>query len=272
MSRNSLVSVIMPAYNGANFIEEAIQSVLGQSYPNWELLIINDGSTDKTQEVIHSIKDSRIRYFFQKNQGVAIARNVGLQAMKGDFFCFLDADDVMPCKGLESRLSVFRSDDNIEFVDGRVVIKNQDLTKIIKSWEPKFQGPPLEELLMLSGKNFLGNTWMIKRRKGEQYSFNGGLSHSEDLLFYINLAKRGGHYAYTNEIVLLYRQGHQSAMTDLKGLEMGYRSVYQEVCNMPEISKVLRTKYLKKAKSIMFKSYLSAFQVKPGLRTLISKW
>ncbi|HBH22522.1 MAG TPA: glycosyl transferase family 2 [Cytophagales bacterium] len=262
----------MPAYNAAPYIEEAIQSAINQSHRNFELLIINDGSTDNTKDIIQLFKDPRVKYFSQQNKGVSYARNVGLKVMKGDFFCFLDADDVLPQRSLESRLSVFRSDENIKFVDGKVLIKNKYLTKIIKSWEPKFQGPPLEELLMLSGKNFLGNTWMIRWHKDQLYWFKEGLSHSEDLLFYINLAKRGGLYAYTNEIVLIYRQGHQSAMTDLKGLEKGYRSVYQEVCNMPEISKTLRTKYLKKAKSIMFKSYFSAFQVKLGLKTLISKW
>ena len=75
---NKLVSVVMPVYNGEKFIEQAINSVLGQSYENWELLVIDDGSTDSTAGIVSTFSDPRIHYIFQKNQGLAAARNTGI--------------------------------------------------------------------------------------------------------------------------------------------------------------------------------------------------
>ena len=70
-----LFSIIIPTYNRAGMISKAINSVLSQTYPNWELLIINDGSTDNTEEIINSFKDNRIKYLYQKNSGKSAARN-----------------------------------------------------------------------------------------------------------------------------------------------------------------------------------------------------
>ena len=85
---DALVSILMPVYNAEAFISEAITSVIRQSHKNWELLIVNDGSTDRSKNIIHSFPDKRIQYFEQQNRGVSVARNVGLKNMKGDYFCF----------------------------------------------------------------------------------------------------------------------------------------------------------------------------------------
>ena len=90
---NNLVSIIMPAYNVEKHIASSISSVLNQSYNNWELIIINDGSTDETEQTIKLFKDKRIKYFKKQNGGVSSARNLALIKMQGDYFCFLDADD-----------------------------------------------------------------------------------------------------------------------------------------------------------------------------------
>jgi glycosyltransferase involved in cell wall biosynthesis len=234
----------MPAYNAAPYIEEAIQSVLGQSYPNWELLIINDGSTDNTQEIILAFEDSRIRYFSQQNQGVAHARNSGLQAMSGDYFCFLDSDDKLPKNSIECRVKIFDLNEKVEFADGEVILFNSDYSKEINKWSPRYYGNPLEDLLQLGGKSFFGPSWMIKRKKEKTYQFKEGLSHGEDLLFYINLAREGGLYGYTEEPVLYYRKGHQSAMSNLKGLEKGYRSIYREIVGMQDIPDELKSMFI----------------------------
>lgn len=88
-----LISVMMPAYNAEKYIAEAIESVLAQTYPNWELLIVNDGSTDATAVVASRYPDPRIRLIHQANGGEAAARNTALQQMRGEFLAFLDADD-----------------------------------------------------------------------------------------------------------------------------------------------------------------------------------
>lgn len=87
------VSIIMPTYNNGKYIGEAIESVLEQTYPNWELIVIDDGSTDDTAEIVTGFAEPRIRYIRQANRGVCVARNVGVEAAKGDYIAFLDADD-----------------------------------------------------------------------------------------------------------------------------------------------------------------------------------
>ena len=148
----NLVSVIMPAYNASSFIEEAIQSVIKQSHFHLELLIINDGSTDATEKIIKSYLDSRIHYFYQNNQGVSAARNVGLSHMKGDYFCFLDADDVLPTYSIEKRLSKFLTNSNLSFVDGIVSIRDRKMQIELDSYSPSAEGDVFSDLVRLSDK------------------------------------------------------------------------------------------------------------------------
>lgn len=86
-------SVIIPVYNKASFVGETLKSVLAQTYTDFEIIVINDGSTDECETVIQGFNDSRIRYFHKENEGVAVARNEGIAEAQGDFICFLDADD-----------------------------------------------------------------------------------------------------------------------------------------------------------------------------------
>ena len=92
---NVLVSVIIPIYNTEKYIKRAVDSVLSQTYQNFEILLINDGSSDGSSGICENLsnQDKRIRYFYQKNQGVSVARNLGLKKAKGDYIFFLDSDD-----------------------------------------------------------------------------------------------------------------------------------------------------------------------------------
>lgn len=91
---NDIVSIIIPTFNRAYTLENAISSVLDQSAANWELIIVDDGSTDNTQKVIEKhLSDERIQYFFQENSGVSVARNKGVELSRGDYVIFLDSDD-----------------------------------------------------------------------------------------------------------------------------------------------------------------------------------
>ncbi|QYS89019.1 glycosyltransferase family 2 protein [Flavobacterium davisii] len=95
MQKNKLTfSVIIPLYNKENYIYNTLTSVIDQSYSNFEIIIVNDGSTDKSLEIIQNINDSRIRIFNQQNKGVSSARNLGIKNAKGTLIAFLDADDL----------------------------------------------------------------------------------------------------------------------------------------------------------------------------------
>lgn len=104
-----LVSIIMPTFNSEKFISRSIQSVLNQTYYNWELLITDDSSTDNTIEVIESFVDSRIKLFeLEKNSGAAIARNNSIKNSKGRYIAFLDSDDLWLKNKLELQIEFMR--------------------------------------------------------------------------------------------------------------------------------------------------------------------
>ena len=104
-----LVSIIMPSYNTAPYIEETIQSVLNQTYTNWELIIVDDCSTDNTDEVLETIKDDRIRCFKnEKNSGAAVSRNKALREAKGQWIAYLDSDDLWMPEKLEKQIEFMK--------------------------------------------------------------------------------------------------------------------------------------------------------------------
>jgi glycosyltransferase involved in cell wall biosynthesis len=253
---NSLISIIMPVYNAEKFVAEAINSVLKQTYANWELLIINDGSVDGSEQVIKIFNDNRIRFFYQSNQGVSAARNVGLKNMKGDYFCFLDADDVLSPNSLRSRLDVFNSKPDICYVDGKVEKWDEAMQIKLETWSPSMSGNPLKDLVTLSGKSFFGPTWMIKRKGEFKYQMLDGLTHGEDLLFYIELASKGDDYLYTNDLILKYRFHSQSAMGNLDQLGQGYYKIYQILLNKLQIPSTMLVIFRKRVRRIMFFSYM----------------
>ena len=100
------VSVVVPTYNNARYLPEAIQSVLEQTYPDFELVIVDDGSTDNTPEVVRLFQDSRIKYLAQENRGVAAARNTGIQAAAGEIVALLDGDDKFHPEKLKAHLDL----------------------------------------------------------------------------------------------------------------------------------------------------------------------
>jgi teichuronic acid biosynthesis glycosyltransferase TuaG len=105
---NTLVSVIMPAYNAADFIEESIRCVQAQTYSNWELIVVDDGSIDQTATIVKALmgSDIRIKYIYQQNQRLGAARNTGLKAAQGDWIAYLDSDDIWMPQKLEKQLQV----------------------------------------------------------------------------------------------------------------------------------------------------------------------
>jgi len=267
-----LISLILAARNAEKFISTSVDSVLNQTYSNWELIIINNGSSDETGNIIKKYADKRIRCYNQPNEGVSKARNLGLELMKGDYFCFLDSDDQLPANSIESRLFVFGKDERTDFVDGGVIQFDQWLTRRIRIWQPDFTGNPRYNLISQNGRCFFGNTWMIKRKPGLNYSFEEKLTHGEDLLFYLSICSDHSMYNYSRDIILHYRTGHKSAMSDLIGLERGYNQIYHMLQGDKSIPSAWLEKYRKKTKSILFRSYFGNLHFKKGIEVLFKKW
>ena len=192
--------------------------------------------------------------------------------MSGDYFLFLDADDVLPPNSISSRLKLFEQNPNLSFVDGQVEMWNHDFSQLLETKKHSFSGNPKNALLNLDESVFFGPSWMIKRKPGFEYRFKEGMTHGEDLLFYLSIADQG-EYAAVDEVVYQYRKGREgSAMSNLKGLEKGYSTFIEEASKVegvtPEQIRTLRSKTGK----IMFKSYLAQGQFKNALHIAANKF
>lgn len=116
----SVVSIIVPCYNQAQYLDEALQSVLDQTYDNWECIIVNDGSSDNTEEVAQKwvAKDNRFIYLHQKKLGVSFARNYGIKMAGGKYIQFLDSDDILEANKINSQVQIMDIDPTIDIVYG----------------------------------------------------------------------------------------------------------------------------------------------------------
>jgi glycosyltransferase involved in cell wall biosynthesis len=112
------ISVIVPTFNNAPFILEAVQSILGQTLPPDEVIIVDDGSTDGTGPIVAAVDDSRIRYVRQDNAGVSVARNTGLSMARGDYIAFLDSDDRWRPRMLELQVGLLEAEPDVAFAFG----------------------------------------------------------------------------------------------------------------------------------------------------------
>ena len=148
-------SVIIPTYNRANTVLRAIQSVLNQTYTDFELIVVDDGSLDNTKEVILSVSDKRIKYLYQENKGVCAARNTGAKQASGEFLIFLDTDDTVEKTWLEDFHSLNGSGFNILFC-------NMKLVKTDKSEDFYYSSNPYKK-----GKAkgvFIPGAWAVQRQ------------------------------------------------------------------------------------------------------------
>jgi glycosyltransferase involved in cell wall biosynthesis len=117
LARSPLVSVIIPSYNASPFVHLAVQSVLEQTYDKHEIILVDDGSTDETRQVLSKFQ-GRITYIYQQNRGAAAARNAGIETARGDLVCFLDADDLWASNKLELQLEFLRQHRDVALLSG----------------------------------------------------------------------------------------------------------------------------------------------------------
>ncbi len=217
-----LVSIIIPAYNAEKYIQEAIDSVLEQSYQNWELIIINDGSTDTTEKIIYSYADERIKYHYQKNAGVSAARNSGMALARGGFLTFLDADDALTRDSIGLRVNYFVENSDVDLVHGIASIRNENLKIEHRTSEPFKYDQLLDLVLKLDNRLFFNPSYMIRYDKIANLKFKVGMTHCEDILFLFSLLYQGCSYDSVSQRVYLYRVSGSSAMSNIDAMIKGY--------------------------------------------------
>jgi glycosyltransferase involved in cell wall biosynthesis len=256
-----LVSIILPFRDAASYLNEAVQSVIDQEHTNWELLAIDNASSDGGGKLVSQFADPRIQLLSAAEPGVSKARNVGLNAVQGQFVCFLDADDRLPPQSLSLRVAALQQSPNADFCDGTVHFFDQHFQQQERTWRPSFSGKPLDELVKLTGSCFMGISWMCRRTSIGTIRFPEGQTHSEDLSFYLRLAAQGGEYIYVDAPTYEVRVRPNSAMASLEGLEKGYASVASQLPSLG-ISPELQAVFRKRVARILFRSYLKRLQPK----------
>lgn len=162
MSTTSLVSVVIATYNMGKFLSESINSVLNQTYANIEVIVVDDGSTDGTNEVMKPyLGDSRIKYIIQDNTGQASAKNRGIRESQGEFVAFLDADDMWVPEKLALQIPVFAKSQNVGVVYARVSYIDEMGSTIRIADNELFRGRVSSDLFI---RNFIGfGTSVVKR-------------------------------------------------------------------------------------------------------------
>jgi glycosyltransferase involved in cell wall biosynthesis len=187
MSVSPTISVIIPVYNRQAFIGEAIQSVLNQTYTDYEIIVVDDGSTDETATVVRRFDDQRVHYIHQDNRGVAAARNHGLRLARGDFIAFLDSDDLFLREKLEIQLDYLRQNPQIGLAyTAYTVLDVQNHRKATRQAE--LQGRVYARLLRSCP--IATPTVMIPRQVMERTGpFDESLHLGEDVDLYIRIAR-----------------------------------------------------------------------------------
>jgi len=201
---NPLVSIITPTYEREDFIEEAVNSALGQTYKNIELLVIDDGSTDGTVDKLKQYEsDPRFNYFYQDNQGQSTARNKGLSIAKGEFVCFLDSDNHWAKNKIEESLKLFEIYPDTDIVYANVTLIDEHGTEISTENMTRHSGNISKYLLRDNCVSF--NTAMVRKKSIDEISgFDSTLRRADDYDFWLRLSAKNK-FLYVPQYWAYYR-------------------------------------------------------------------
>ncbi|ABG53724.1 glycosyl transferase, family 2 [Trichodesmium erythraeum IMS101] len=208
---NPKVSVIIPVYNCELYIAQAIESVLNQTYTDYEIIVINDGSTDNTHQVLQPYM-KKIRYFYQENKGLSATRNQGIKMAKGELIALLDADDLFLCYKLQEQVAIFDAQPNIGLVQSGWRVVNEKGEKI-EDIEPWYKSPKLDLVSWLKWKATNPSAMMFRKEWLEKVNgFNENLRRLEDFDIVIRLALASCQATWFPKVAVCYRQ-HSGNMT-----------------------------------------------------------
>lgn len=216
-----MISVIIPTYNRGYIVKSAIESILNQSYKNIELIIVDDGSTDNTQEVVNSIKDERIKYIrYDNNKGACYARNIGIKASQGEYITFHDSDDYCYKDRIKLQYeNIQKNDADIDFCNFDIYCEDKFLHHSLDN--------KMEKLIKKHGyyqavcyRNFVGTpTILVKKEILSKYLFDENLARFQDydLILRIFANQKISH---TNKVLLRQNvQKNSITKNNEKGLE-----------------------------------------------------
>lgn len=261
MISKPLVSIIIPTYNRSNLLLKAIESVLEQTYSNFELLIVDDNSKDNTFEVIKNINDNRLKYIkLETNMGGSFARNKGIKESTGDFIAFLDSDDKWTNSKLEKQMNIFKDNKEVGVVYSGIIINSENNARDKVIFTPKEQGDILHQLLK---SNCVGTTSavivkseLIKKEMG----FDASLPSCQDWDLWIRLAKITK-YGFVNEPMVEYFEHNGDRITtNYSAVAKGHEIIYHKYRDLID-------KELSKKDANSFYSYMGFIFLKIAILT-----
>jgi len=217
MTSTPLVSAIIPTYNDAEYLCEAIESVMTQTYQNCEIIVVDDGSTTDPKPLLRKYMD-RIQYIYKENGGVGSARNVGIHKAGGEYLAFLDSDDLWLPRKLETQVERFQDDPDlgVVFTDQCTFDEKGIRSRTKKEMCNVYEGMVFKELFSC---NFVGiSTVMIKRECVDRtglFDETGKISTIEDINYFLRLA-RYFLFGYVDEVLVKYRLHGDNMSTDFE--------------------------------------------------------
>ncbi len=215
---NVMISIIIPAYNSAKYLPETIDSILAQGMRDYEIIIIDDGSTDNTREVIDKF-NAKIKYIYQKQKGAAAARNRGIRNSRGDYIAFLDADDIWLPQKIRLQMQYFNNNPEISIIytDAQVFDERGLIWHSANRHMRMYSGKIYYKLFL---ENFIHTSSVIlKRACLERVGlFDESLGPCEDYEFWLRLA-RDYEFAFINKPLVKYRLSSNSFSRGKAGFE-----------------------------------------------------
>jgi glycosyltransferase involved in cell wall biosynthesis len=229
------VSVIIPTYNYGKYIEKAIDSVLAQTCRGFEIIVVDDGSTDNTKEIIDKNYKRKVCYYYQENKGAPSARNYGLSNSRGEYVVFLDADDWLMKNALQSRYDFLQSNSGCGWVYGTALYQNEAGQDISQFFSNRFASSKKREGYILSylllGELIPLCSVMLKRKLVQELGgFATNLSYFQDYELWLRVAAHSkiGFIEECNVVIVT----HTGSISQSEGDE--YQS-YLQILNNAEI-------------------------------------
>jgi glycosyltransferase involved in cell wall biosynthesis len=215
------ISIVVPTYNRAHMLSDAIRSVLSQTFTDWELIVVDDGSEDATQQVVSSFDDPRIKYVFQVNKGLPGARNTGIRASTGAYLAFLDSDDLFLSQKLERQLATLARQPALGLVAGGHVEVDEHLRahRVVAPWR---SCPTLTLDGWLTSCPFIVPSVLVRREWLDRVGlFDENMRFVEDWDLWLRLAHVGCAMDWLMEPVCCYRYHDNSMVRNVPQMKAG---------------------------------------------------
>jgi len=223
MNNSALVTIIIPVYKVEKYIRKCIESVLDQDYSNIELILVDDGTPDRSGQIAdeYAQKDARIRVIHKHNEGVAVARNVGMDAARGDFVLFVDSDDWISRDHVSHLVSLQKKDDSDMCMTTEYFTQKTDTQTSVEKIETI--SSEKAATLLLSPKLVVGSYNKLYRRswlESNQIRQNTNLFSGEGLHFIVTAAQHANHVTISNRKIYFYRRNVQESATTKFNIKM----------------------------------------------------